>query len=316
LQHLYELQLLLWIAQRSSLPTLLPNFTTATSATLGAASSALDHAHRRAYQLLHDTCGDCSGEAARRLWHAILSTVSSLQPVVPIFTLNYDWTFEKLVIEKMERYELVDGFELLGGTWDARRFNKLKPVADKINIALFKLHGSTNWLGGGPTKSLGHFPSDDHHHYSQYPPYGFEMVYPGHEHEKWFGKEDWHDINPLVGDSWDKREPYETLHNYLNQVTGNARLIVVVGYSFHDKRVNAQVAEVVNGNERTQVLVVDPGSERYVKATDSKHWTPPFDWLQFDRFGFECRWSQFVWLQGRFGERRTTKGIVDAVRGI
>src|SRR2546422_3795274 len=40
LEHLYELQLLIWIAQRSSLPTLLPNFT-ATSEILGSAGGAL-----------------------------------------------------------------------------------------------------------------------------------------------------------------------------------------------------------------------------------------------------------------------------------
>src|SRR5205085_823565 len=96
---------------------------------------ALDHAHRRAFQLLHDTCGDCSGEAADQLWRPILGEASSLQPVVPIFTLNYDWTFEKLAVEQMKRYHVVDGFELLGGTWDARRFSELKPQSPERPIS-------------------------------------------------------------------------------------------------------------------------------------------------------------------------------------
>ena len=45
----------------------------------------------------------------------------------------------------MNQYQLIDGFELLGGTWDARRLTAIETVPGKTNIALFKLHGSTNW---------------------------------------------------------------------------------------------------------------------------------------------------------------------------
>ena len=108
-----------------------------------------------AYRLLHRTCGDCSGAKVDALWRPILECVSGQQPVVPIFTLNYDWTFEKLAIENPQRYHLTDGFEVLGGNWDAERFATMRPSRKKINLALFKLHGSTCWLGG--MKSMGRF---------------------------------------------------------------------------------------------------------------------------------------------------------------
>jgi hypothetical protein len=95
LEHLYELQLLLWLAQRCSLPTLLPDLT-ANSPILGSADGTLTRVQRRVYQLLHETCGDCSGKKVSALWRPVLDVVSSRQPVVPIFTLNYDWSFEKL----------------------------------------------------------------------------------------------------------------------------------------------------------------------------------------------------------------------------
>src|SRR6266851_6975200 len=79
--------------------------------------------------LLHDKCGDCSGRKVDTLWRPVLKSLSGRQAVIPIFTLNYDWTFEKLAIEGTARYRLIDGFELLGGAWDAGRFADIKPEA-------------------------------------------------------------------------------------------------------------------------------------------------------------------------------------------
>src|SRR6266851_4034526 len=89
-KHLYELQLLLWLAQHSSFPNLLPNLT-ATAPVLAAGNETVERVQQRVYKLLHDTCGDCSGLEVDDLWRPILLHVSSRQPVVPIFTLNYDW---------------------------------------------------------------------------------------------------------------------------------------------------------------------------------------------------------------------------------
>jgi hypothetical protein len=105
-EHLYELQLLLWFAQRSELPTLLPGFTTARAPVTESANKVLAEIHLQAYRLLHRTCGNCRGAKVDALWRPILEFVSGHQPIVPIFTLNYDWTFEKLAIENADRYHL------------------------------------------------------------------------------------------------------------------------------------------------------------------------------------------------------------------
>ncbi len=313
LEHLYELQLLMWLARRSSVPKLLPNLTS-NSPVLASADATLKRVQRRVYQLLHDTCGDCSGSKVDALWRSILAPLESRQPVIPIFTLNYDWSFEKLAIEKMNRYQLVDGFELLGGTWDADRFAKILPTPGKTNLALFKLHGSTNWLPGGPVKSMGHFPQESESDGEDgLPPHYFEMVYPGHAHEAWFGKESWQRLNDSSGmfGSWNEREPYKTLHAYFHEVARRAQLIVVIGYAFHDDRVNVEIVEAVNANERTRVLVVDPGITRYVKASGATHQEPPFHFLTFHPP--ESDWSRFDWLRGRFGDRQITTELVDAI---
>ncbi|PYR51467.1 MAG: hypothetical protein DMF89_06020 [Acidobacteria bacterium] len=211
-EYLYELQLMIWFAQRSELPTLLPGFTARATVT-DIARKDLSAIQLNVDRLLHRTCGDCSGAKVDALWRPILEFVSGQQPVVPIFTLNYDWTFEKLAIEKPQRYHLTDGFELLGGNWDAERFAKMRPARKKINLALFKLHGSTCWLGG--MKSMGRFEArtrdgggDD------YPSRPFDMVYPGHAHEMSLGKEYWDRASDPSGTQWPwlEQDPYKTLY--------------------------------------------------------------------------------------------------------
>jgi hypothetical protein len=160
LEHLYELQLMLWLARHSKLPQLLPGFT-ANEAVPAAAGDMLARLQRRVYRLLHETCGDRSGRKGDRLWRLILDGFARRQDIVPIFTLNYDWTFEKLAIESGGHYLLADGFELLGGSRDAGRLSGIKRVRGKTNIALYKLHGSTSWLPGGPVKSMGSFATED-----------------------------------------------------------------------------------------------------------------------------------------------------------
>jgi hypothetical protein len=312
LEHLYELQLMLWLARRSEMPVLLPGFT-ANDPVPAAADDMLRVVHHRVYQLLHDKCGDCSGRKVDTLWRPVLKSLSGRQAVIPIFTLNYDWTFEKLAIEETARYRLIDGFELLGGAWDSGRFADIKPEAGKTNIALFKLHGSTNWLPGGPVKSMGSFAPDTESGNDGYPPHQFEMIYPGHAHESWFGDEYWGRLNDSAGpvEPWAEREPYKTLHAHLHDLMRQAELIVVIGYAFHDKLVNSELAAALDANERARVLVVDPGITRYVKRQGTTHQDAPFEFLKLGPL--ECNWSRFIWLAGKFGDKRVAAQLVRAI---
>ncbi|MGC2656976.1 MAG: hypothetical protein WA324_03290, partial [Bryobacteraceae bacterium] len=238
------------------------------------------------------------------------------QLVVPIFTLNYDWTFEKLAIEVANRYRLIDGFELLGGAWDPSRFLNIDPEPGRTNIALFKLHGSTNWLPGGPVKSTGSFMPDSESQDSEYPPHRFEMIYPGHAHERRFGDESSEPLNDPSGlvFPWAGREPYKTLHGHLHDFTQRARLIVVIGYAFHDKLVNTELAAAVNNRTDVRVLVVDPGIKRYVKRTDRTHWDAPFEFLKFGPQDF-C-WSRFAWIKGKFGIKNIANKLVRVIDAV
>lgn len=310
LEHVYELQLMLWLAQRSSLPQMLPHMT-ANAPLLDSAGEVLARIQRRAYQLLHDLCGDCSGKQAHVLWSPVLRLLGKYQPAVPIFTLNYDWTFEKLAIEAMDRYQLIDGFELLGGKWDAGRFHAPPAPHGKTSIALFKLHGSTNWLGEGPVKSMGHFEPMDNRNDDGLPPHQFEMIYPGHAHEMWFGKEAWHELSDPRGmfEAWPDREPYKTLHHHFERMAKHAALLVVIGYAFGDERVN----NVLTASHNAKVLVVDPGVEQYVKASDTRYRMPPYHFLMH---GSEVDWSRFEWIEGGFGDAHVARELGKAFRTV
>lgn len=296
LEHLYELKLLVWLARRSNVPTLLPELTSAGSAISAAADDKLDRLEARVFALVETTCGDCDGAAAERLWRKILAFVSRQQPRVPIFTLNYDWTFERLAIQRSKRYELTDGFELLGGEWNPRRFSAT-PVAGKINIALFKLHGSTTWVGEGPIKSLASF-----HTSGTGDGAGFVIIPPGHAYEISMGDEYWRQpepddsVLPLL-----TAEPFKTLQSMFREALRAAKTLVVIGYAFQDRHINRQIESALAANNDLQVLVVDPGT---------RHGQAPFEWLKFSLF--KADWSRLHWLQSRF-ERDTAAEVIKAI---
>lgn len=297
LEHLYEIRLLIWLARRCNLPRLLPNIT-ALSQLTSTADKEIDDIEGRVFSLVRETCADCSAPAADKLWRRVLGSVSARQLRIPIFTLNYDWTFERMAIQFPKRYELVDGFELLGGSWDSRRFDA-KPVTGKINLSLFKLHGSTNWVGDGPVKSLAKFSRRGSSGNNDGP--GFVMIPPGHAHEISLGDEYWR--QPLHGEPppWLGSDPFKTLQAAFESAARQARLIVVIGYAFHDETVNRAIEAALTGNAKTKVLVVDPGT-RYNQA--------PFEWMKLSTY--EIPWSRFHWLQERF-ERNTVDDVANAI---
>ena len=301
LEHLYEIKLLIWLAQRSNLPTLIPNFT-ADARVVANANESLADVEARVFGLVRESCGDCDAPSAEMLWSEVLQIVARRQAAVPVFTLNYDWTFERLAIDFPSKYELVDGFELLGGVWDPARFTSV-PVAGKTNIRLFKLHGSTNWVGEGPIKSLASFHRQNPNEDDSGP--GFVMIPPGHAHEISLGDEYWQ--QPLRDGGpppWLGSEPFKTLHETFASAACNARLIVVIGYAFHDETVNRSLESALAANKQTKVLVVDPGT-RYSQA--------PFDWLKFALY--EIDWSRFYWFQDRFSPESSVE-VANAIEKL
>jgi hypothetical protein len=163
-------------------------------------------------------------------------------------------------------------------------------------------------------KSMGRFEARTRDDFGDdYPSRPFDMVYPGHAHEMSLGKEYWDRASDPHGMQWPwlGQDPYKTAYAQLHQSAKRAKVIVVIGYAFHDKLVNQ---EITKASRHAKVLVVDPGIKRYIKATDTTHTEPPFEWLKYNGDG--TRWSRFYFLDEKFGPEATTQAITDAMERL
>lgn len=325
LEFLHELRLGLWILSRS-------NFSNPVSSILASihfdswaeADLKINKVRWQILELLHEVCGDCSGQKASELWEPILTELQRFTTVFPIFTLNYDWTFEKLCSARENRFSLTDGFSsALGGNWSSDRFTKFEPSQDRVDVCLFKLHGSTCWVGD--IKSLG--PLDNT---GGQPKYGFEseenrpfnIVYPGYRREVWLGKETWNmphlESDLFVG--WRQQEPYSVLHRYLDECLTNTRVVVVIGYAFGDNDVNARFANTFRENKQVHFVVLDPGRkwEKKLPGDLKEVWyEAPYRWtLDFMDLDPEAWNNRLHWVRGKFGTMLSRKSLLAKVKTI
>ena len=325
LEFLHELRLGLWLVSRSKLTTPLSSTLAKISVDSWAETDLKVNTVRwRILEVLHEVCGDCSGQKVAELWEPLLGKLQCFTTVFPIFTLNYDWTFEKLCIAREDRFRLTDGFSsALGGDWSSDHFTKFDPSQERIDICLFKLHGSTCWVGG--IKSLGSFDSSQ-----RKPKYGFEseksspfdIVYPGYRREVWLGNGSWSmpELETDLFVSWRRREPYSVLYQYLDECLTHARVVVVVGYSFGDKDINARLADTFRKNKLVHFVVLDPGRkwEKKLSASLKEIWyEPPYQWTpDFMDLEPEAWNNRLHWIRGKFGAKSSQGRLLAKVKEI
>ena len=134
-----------------------------------------------------------------------------------------------------------------------------------------------------------------------------------HEHELWFGKERWERTGDPHGINgpWVDRDPYKTLYAYFHRTLRRAKVVVVIGYSFHDKHVNQEVTKAAR---HAQIVVLDPGVLHYNRSGDATHKHPPFEWLQFS--DEDTDWSRFHWLDKKFGQPETTHVLLEEIESL
>jgi len=325
LEFLHELRLGLWILSRSRLSKPVSSALAKIPFDSWAeADLKVNSVRWRILELLHEVCGDCSGQKVNQLWEPILTELQCVTNVFPIFTLNYDWAFEKLCIAHEDHFRLTDGFpSALGGNWSSGRFAKFEPSQNQVDICLFKLHGSTCWVGD--IKSLGPLDSTRGR-----PKYGFEseesrpfeIVYPGYRREVWLGDESW-SMPGLEGDmfiSWTKQEPYSILYRYLDECLANTRVVVITGYAFGDNDINARFAKTFRENKWVHFVVLDPGRKWKKKLSDDLKevwYEPPYRWtLDFMDLDPEAWNNRLHWIRGRFGTKVYTKSLLAKVGEI
>lgn len=223
------------------------------------------------------------------LFNTIFSHIDPTTHCLPIFTTNYDLAIEKFCQEQPypHQYDLVDGMEedsLERETfWNPREFESfcIKPnlknpefekALDELaktllssivgphqpqqrKIVLFKLHGSVNWMRVASTgkivQSLPMYDVVDSDEYQN------AIIYP-------------------AGNKVATLEPYLTSYHYFSRCCDHARLIIVIGYSFHDYDALSSLLKARQVNDKLTLLLLSPDAYTVLKTIpdeDRVYWT-------------------------------------------
>jgi hypothetical protein len=165
---------------------------------------------------------------------------SSGQRTVPVFTTNYDLIVEKSAAYYEESWTLLSGFRDTPdrrSLWSASTVHSYAPSTRELDIVLFKLHGSLDWFREKETK---------------------EVVSLSHEPKKLLDRVAlWPAETKFIF-----QEPYFTAYVYLGECLRNARLLVVVGYSFSDEPIVERIAGSTAENPKgLKILWFDPSGK-------------------------------------------------------
>ena len=164
------------------------------------------------------------------------------RPLV-VFTTNYDPVVETLCYEHL-KCALVDGFQANPIRpeyfWNRQVFDEAS-FSSGPSLVLFKLHGSANWVRSG-VRILKGAPM--------------------------FGGEDPLHKNVLIFPATRKvaiEDPYFTSYDYLGKCLSNAKLCLVIGYSFRDYDALTRFKAAGIQNPNLNIVVFDPKATELIK---------------------------------------------------
>ena len=190
---------------------------------LGQASNVrkqLEEATELVKDFLVEYYSDIDAAQATRVYGALFDGLVAIagnrrgDPVVPIFTLNYDEAVER-ASEGLSQYRLVDGFS--GGytpLWDPDLFERVDALSSaEVPITLFKLHGSVSWTRATGTENVERTIQSQRRR-------------QGREHVL---------LYPTTRAKNIEAEPFATAYNYLKAALRNCSVAVFIGTSFRDK---------------------------------------------------------------------------------
>jgi len=158
--------------------------------------------------------------------------------VIPVITTNYDQTVERLT--NNNRFHVIDGWQRDSYhnqfTWIG--MNHINTVDEsEINLVLYKLHGSIYWY-----KKID----------------SGEMLYGKDESLLRNDRIDKVAIPPAINATkgHEDIEIYSLMRRQSISIMHEAKIIIVVGYSFRDKYLNNRIfPAIVNGNSR--IIIID-----------------------------------------------------------
>jgi hypothetical protein len=193
------------------------------------------------YQIIQEY-SDIPTEKVTDLYEPLFDCIFSsniLQPILPIFTTNYDRSIEDFCEAASEKYELTDGFSACGREfqWSPRTFHNLAPPKRKRKIVLFKLHDSVDWIYLKSKKAI--VRTQPFHEAIDLKRYQNVLIYPA--------------VHKVATD-----DPYFTAYDYYGRCCEHSKMLLTIGYSFRDYDALARLRSAAAFNPDLAVCLVDP----------------------------------------------------------
>jgi SIR2-like protein len=182
----------------------------------------------------------------------IFSSVKSASHGLPIFTTNYDLAIESFCeLQPYGKYDLADGMEagIRETFWNPSAFSWYQLGDGARHIALFKLHGSVNWMRvvstGRIVQSLPMYDVVDSDEYQN------TIIYPA---------------SNRVATS----QPYSTCYHYFSKCCENAKVILAIGYSFHDYDALTSLLKARQVNDDLTLMLISPNAYDVLETSIAK----------------------------------------------
>ena len=183
------------------------------------------------------------------LFNVLFPYVPKHSGCLPTFTTNYDPAIEEFYRQRDGQYALCDGFNYdraeRQNFWSRSVFDKLQLETEKRNLALFKLHGSVDWVLVKSNQRIRRgqamFDMMDADAYENV------LIYPA--------------TRKIATD-----DPFYTGYEYFERCCERAKVCVAIGYSFRDYDALTRLRGAASVNDSLNLVLLDPRAEEILKT--------------------------------------------------
>jgi hypothetical protein len=178
------------------------------------------------------------------IFDSLFSLIKSKSNEIQVFTTNYDRAVEEYCSKREKNCRCIDGFQ--SDEYSNRRIwgrGYSRPAAEgKMNVYLYKLHGSLNWKRH---KSYGIEATGEERRSSDSNYVENLLVYPT--------------LSPKDGT---EIEPYKTIREEFKRFMETADACIIIGFSFRDSHLNMIFSDFLKRGKR--IIAVSPSADENI----------------------------------------------------
>lgn len=190
------------------------------------------------YGRLSPEAKEKAAELYRDLYYKLLPEDGTQPRVLPIFTTNYDLTFEG-IRDLSKHFKLCNGMSGAGeyGVWERNSYRE----QEDYNFAIFRLHGCSHWVRDKGSRDG-------------------ELAFQARPDRRDLANKEPVILYPLPDkDSRLEEEPFRTAYHHFELCLEAAKAIVIIGYSGRDKVVQRYLAEALKADPNKKFVIVSKG---------------------------------------------------------